>query len=676
MSKPKRRLRQLVLAAMVCTLASWGDVAPRPMRSAAVAQEAATEEAPEEATAPAPEPVTTASASEAKTTQDPAIPVDELKLMVKPLTLAELEIEAQGWLLLLQAKVREISNQEIAIKRKNLKIQESQAAVQNLQEAQKTLEEAKQAEITEGAGSTAVIEKTEAAEEALKKAQESVQTAVEAEKKIEEDAELKATVDSALEGDPENTDEEPDPLLENDLNAEDAEAVKAQVEEAASLLEEEVAGEPQPDGQTQEGETQEGEVIDEATGAPIEEGETTDGVTSAPPADGIAAKDEKIEKLDQVGTQLQEAAEAEADVKQELVVTVTELQNEQTALADRLKVILDAIDLRGGDTASYRQYINAVSAIEVDVTDTQGLTVRLLAWARSEEGGLRWAKSIGIFVGIVSASGVVSWFGGNALDSLFARTSFASELMEGFIVKTFRRGTVVMGVLLGLTALGVSLGPLLALIGGASFILAFALQSNLGNLASGLMLMFYKPFDVGDEVLVGGTMLVVDSITLANCTFKNWNGEMVIIPNNTVWNGNIYNMTHSPTRKIKHDIRLNVNEDLRRVKDILVDVMKSHPKVLQDQYIGTFIYWYQEDHIPISATCSTNKEDYWTVWEETLIMIQERLKKEGISVAIPTQVEIDYEFYQNGESKMPSSLGESKMPSSLPGSTPSFAKNS
>lgn len=670
MSKPKRRLRQLVLAAMVCTLASWGDVVPLHLRSAAVAQEETTEEAPEEATAPA--PVTTASASEAKTTQDPAIPVDELKLMVKPLTLAELEVEAQGWLLLLQNKVREISNQEIAIKRKNLKIQESQEAVKNLEEAQKTLEEAKEAEITEGAGSTAVIEKTEAAEEALKKAQESVQTAVEAEKKIEEDAELKATVESTLDDNTENTEEEPDPLLENTLDTEQAEAVKAQVEEAASLLQEEVEGGSQPDGETQEGETQEGEVIDEATGAPLEEGETgetTDGATSAPATDGIAEKDEKIGKLDQVGTQLEQAAEAEADVKQELVVAVTDLQNEQTAIADRFKVILDAIDQRGGDTASYRQYITAVSTLEVDVQDTQGLMVRLLAWSRSEEGGLRWAKSLGIFVGIVSASGVIAWLGGNALESLFLRTSFASELMEGFIVKTFRRGTVVVGVMLGLTALGVSLGPLLALVGGASFVLAFALQSNLGNLASGLMLMFYKPFDVGDEVLIGGSLLVVDSITLANCTFKNWNGEMVIIPNNTVWNGNIHNMTHSAIRKIKHDIRLNVNEDLRRVKNILVDVMKSHPKVLQDQYIGTFIYWYQEDHIPISAICSTNKEDYWTVWEETLIMIQERFKQEGIAVAIPTAVEIGYEYIQD---KAHSPI----IPASLGDNTPKFVKNS
>ncbi|MDJ1176710.1 mechanosensitive ion channel domain-containing protein [Roseofilum capinflatum] len=651
MSKPKRRLRQLVLAAMVCTLASWGDVVPRPMRSAAVAQEAATE---------------TASAPEARTTKNPEIPVDELKLLVKPLTLAELEVEAQAWQGLLQDKVRQISNQEIAIRRKNRKVQETEEAVRKLQEAEKTLEEAKQAEIEEGAGSTAVIEKTEQAEAALREAQEAVEAATQAEREIEEDEEVRATLEAGIEGDPEAEGEEPDPLLENDLDTEDAEAAKAEVEEAASLLAEETEG-----GDRAEDEALEEEEFDPVTGAPIEAedtGEAEDTEASAP-ADGLADTDERIDRLVDVESRLERAAEAETDVKQELVIGVTELQNEQTALAERFKVILDAIDLRGGDTESYRQYIAAVSGIEIDVTDTQGLMVRLLSWARSEEGGLRWAINVGIFVGIVSVSGVVSWFGGNALDALFARTSFASELFEGFIVKTFRRGTIVMGVLIGLTALGVSLGPLLALIGGASFILAFALQSNLSNLASGLMLMFYKPFDVGDEVKVAGMWAVVDSISLANTTFKAFSGELVAVPNTTVWNDKIHNLTHDEFRKVKHDIRLNVNEDLPRVKELLTEVMKSHPKVVQDKWIGTYIYWYQEDHIPISASCWATKEDYWTVWEETLIMIQERFKQEGISVAIPTAVEIGYEFIQD---KTRSPI----IPASLGDNTPSFAKNS
>jgi len=645
MSKPKRRLRQLVLAAMVCTLASWGDVVPRPMRSAAVAQEAATE----------------AAAPEARTTRNLEIPVDELKLLVKPLTLAELEVEAQAWQGLLQEKVRQISNQEIAIKRKNRAIQETETAVQRLAEAEKTLEEAKQAEIEEGAGSTAVIEKTEAAEEALREAQESVEAAAQAEREIEEDEEVRATLDSALEDDPEaEEEEEPDPLLENEVDAEEAEAARQDFEEAASLLTEEAEGEDQA-----EGETLEEEEIDPVTGLPVETEETE----ASAPDDGLADTDERIERLGDVESRLERAAEAETDLKQELVVRVTELENEKTAILDKFKVVLDAIDLRGGDTESYRQYIAAVSGIELDVQDTKGLGVRLLAWARSEEGGMRWARNFGMFLAIVSGSVVVAWIGGAILDYIFKRTSFASELMENFLVMLFRRGTVVVGILLGLTALEVSLGPVLALLGGASFVLAFALQSNLGNLASGLMLMLCKPFDVGDEVQVAGMWVMVDSISLANTTFKSFGGELISVPNNTVWNSEIHNLTHDEFRKIKHNLRLNVNEDLPRVKALLTEVMKSHPKVVQDKYIGTYIYWYQEDHIPISVSAWATKEDYWYVWEETLIMIQERLKKEGISVAIPTAVEIGYEYIQEkGHSAI--------IPASLGDNTPSFAKNS
>jgi len=77
-------------------------------------------------------------------------------------------------------------------------------------------------------------------------------------------------------------------------------------------------------------------------------------------------------------------------------------------LVDRLKVILDELEAKGGDPAAYRAYIQAVSGVELDITDTQGLGVRLLSWLQSEEDGLRWAINVGKFVGIVLISIVVA----------------------------------------------------------------------------------------------------------------------------------------------------------------------------------------------------------------------------------------------------------------------------
>ena len=79
-----------------------------------------------------------------------------------------------------------------------------------------------------------------------------------------------------------------------------------------------------------------------------------------------------------------------------------------------------------------------------------------------------------------------------------------SHLLRDFIISSSGRIIVLIGVLLGLSALEVNLAPLLAIIGAAGFVVAFALQGTLSNFASGLLIMVFKPFDVGDEVEVGG----------------------------------------------------------------------------------------------------------------------------------------------------------------------------
>ena len=134
-------------------------------------------------------------------------------------------------------------------------------------------------------------------------------------------------------------------------------------------------------------------------------------------------------------------------------------------------------------------------------------------------------------------------------DRLLSRIPGVSSLLRQFAVMIVGRGVLIVGGLVALALLGVNLGPILALVGGASFVLAFALQSNLGNFASGLMILVTKPFDVGDEVKIGGTWAWVDSINLANTKLKGWYGEPIVLPNNTVWSSQISNLTANKTRR-------------------------------------------------------------------------------------------------------------------------------
>jgi small conductance mechanosensitive channel len=125
------RVRAIVLTGVVCVFAVW--TPPALAQEKTEAKEAKVEEV---------EPAPTGDPNAAKTTKELDIPVDELRVLIKPLTLKELQNEAAGWMGILQAKAKEISEAEVAIKRQNLAITKQQEGAKALDDAKKALEEA------------------------------------------------------------------------------------------------------------------------------------------------------------------------------------------------------------------------------------------------------------------------------------------------------------------------------------------------------------------------------------------------------------------------------------------------------------------------------------------------------------------------------------------------------
>ena len=546
-------------------------------------------------------------------TKDIEIPVDELKLLLKPLTLAELEIEAAAWLQLLKAKVREISDAEIAIKRKNRQFKKEEEVVKALEKAKKKLEEAEKLQKNATEGSSEYEEaskKVEEAKEALEKAQAAVQEAEEVKEKIYEDESIKKAVEAAEDQKEEAEDQKGREIEEEeyseDFNKEDNESDKPDATEEAAEEIEEVAAE-------------------------LKEGEGSDRAPS------VETVTEKKEELEEAAEKLQDKAEEDSKVKTQLVVNVTELQQQQTAIVDRFKTVLEELNKKGGQSELYHKYIQAISGIEIDVTDTKSMGVRLIGWLESEEGGLRWAVNIIKFLGIVIVSIIISQMMSASIDYAIQRVGETSAILRDFLIRLVKRGGIVVGILLGLTALEVSLGPVFALLGGASFVLAFALQSNLGNLASGLMIMLYKPFDVGHRVEVNGISGKVQSINLASTKIRTFDRKIVTIPNNKVWGDNIINKTATGIRGAILPIRVSMKQNTDWVEEILMEIAKSHELVLEKPKTRTFITEYGEYYIELGLLFYAPEDDYWPVRGDLMRSIKERLEQEGIFLAMPTQ---------------------------------------
>lgn len=670
-----KRVRAIFFIGVVSCFALWG----MPARS----QEAEATASPQ---AEKVQPPPNADLKAAVTTKDPEIPVEELQLLVKPLTLDELQNEAAAWQELLKNKVKEISDAEIAIKRQNRSINKQQEVVGSLDEAKKALEESDKAlksAAPDSAEYKEATKKVEEAKEKLKKAQEGLKEATQTKKELKQDdtlnnalkkAEKTGEVDQAKQTLDEAKKEREkiapdsaaytaatekidalDKALKADEDAEKAQKAIAdpkspEYQEATQKLEEATAQVKKAreaiSGASTAGGTGAGEKsaqkLDEATSTlentTIKAGGETPTAGSSAAANSPGSLEKKGQQLAKTSDNLQENAKDESALKNQLVVNATNLQSGRTAVVDRFNVILEELDRKGGDSKSYRKYIEAITKAEIDVKDTEGLGVRVLSWFKSDEGGLRWGSNIGKFVGIVLASAIVSQILGILISKLL-KLSNTSKLMRQFIVVVINRGGIVVGVLLALTALEVSLSPVLAVVGGASFVLAFALQSNLGNFASGLMLMVYKPFDVGDEVKISSLWGWVDSISLASTRIKGFGGQMFTIPNNAVWSGTIENLTTSATRQVKVGLRISFDQDLTEIEKVLVDIFKSHPGILDNPAPSTFVFEIEQDYyISVSARGWAKTDDFWKVSADIIRTVQTRFNQEGIKMtANPAQ---------------------------------------
>ncbi|MEC4819465.1 MAG: mechanosensitive ion channel, partial [Scytonema sp. PMC 1069.18] len=661
------RFRALTLASVVCIFVLWytpGKTQEQPV------EEPKTEKA---------QPTPSGDPKKAVTTQNFTIPIDELQLVVKPLTLEELQNESAGWLVLLKDKVQKISDAEIAIKRQNQSINKQKEASDALDKSQKALKAAEEQLKNATPGSQEYEEATKQLEEAkehLKKGQESIQDAQEAKKEIQQDDTLKKAVESAKEtGELEksqqaldNAKQQREELTAGSLAYDDATKKIDQLETAIKAFEEAQAKQKEtvPDSPEFKEAAKELDAAEKSLKQAREaiEGTKTPDTTKKSSQDlnqtasllektkikgdgstKVAGKidnlnpqeslNNKRDKLEKAAEQLDKNADAEAKLKNQLVANVTELQSERTAIVDRFKVVLTELERKGGEPKSYQQYIDAISIVTVDLQDSEGAIVRLMSWIKSGEGGLRWTANIGKFVGIVIASIIVSQILGIILNRSLRQIGGTSDLLRQFIVMLIKRGGVVVGIMLALTALEVSLGPILALVGGASFVLAFALQSNLGNLASGMMILVNKPFDIGDEVKVAGVWGYVDAISLANTKIKGFQGEMYVIPNNTIWEGMIENLTPTKIRRVQIWLRIDFKEDLERLQKLLMEIIQSHPKILPDPKPGTSVWSLEDYYLSVGVGGWTNTEDFWEVHEQIIRTIQERFIKENIPFATP-----------------------------------------
>lgn len=347
-----------------------------------------------------------------------------------------------------------------------------------------------------------------------------------------------------------------------------------------------------------------------------------------------------------------ELALADAETLQPAVATLPENANLASWLraaearvelsADGLQEMITLLDQLGLETRQYRQQVLQVTGeITTDVLDVGIVSSLLAEWGRSiadliAQDGLQLVFQLLLVALVVAIAYQLANLGqklvNRGLDS--SRVNI-SNLLRQMIVSMVRNLIIIFGVLIAISQLGISLGPLLAGLGIAGFIIGFALQDTLGNFASGLLILFYRPFDVGDVVEAGGVQGQVSHMSLVNTTFMTFDNQRLVVPNSKIWGSVIKNVTAQTTRRIDMEFSVSYADDLQKVERVLSDVLNTHATVLDDPPPMIKVHELGDSSVKFIVRPWVNTSDYWDTYWDITRAVKMRFDEEGISIPRP-----------------------------------------
>jgi len=210
-----------------------------------------------------------------------------------------------------------------------------------------------------------------------------------------------------------------------------------------------------------------------------------------------------------------------------------------------------------------------------------------------------------------------------------------SHLLRSMIVMTGRNLTIMIGFLIALSQIGISLGPLLAGLGIAGFIVGFAMQDSLSNFASGMLILLYRPFDVGDVVEAGGVQGKVRSMSLVNTTIMTFDNQALVVPNNLIWQTVIKNVTVQKTRRVDLVFGISYGDDIEHAERVFHEIVDKHEKVLAAPEPMIHLHELADSSVNFIVRPWVRTDDYWDVYWDITRSVKLRLDEEGISIPFP-----------------------------------------
>jgi small conductance mechanosensitive channel len=251
---------------------------------------------------------------------------------------------------------------------------------------------------------------------------------------------------------------------------------------------------------------------------------------------------------------------------------------------------------------------------------------------------------LGIDFGIKVATALAVFLIGKFLIKLFVggisslmQKQGVDKTLETFICNLVRMSLLAVVVIAAIGALGVETTSFIAIFGAAGLAVGLALQGSLSNFASGVLIVLFRPYRVGDFIEAAGIAGSVEQVQILTTILKTGDNKQIIVPNSQVMDSIITNYSANDTRRVDMVVGVSYDDDLDKVRKTLEDLLAADERVLSEPAPLIAVSALADSSVNFVVRPWVKSADYWGVMFEMTEAIKKRFDKEGISFPFPQQ---------------------------------------
>lgn len=226
----------------------------------------------------------------------------------------------------------------------------------------------------------------------------------------------------------------------------------------------------------------------------------------------------------------------------------------------------------------------------------------------------------------------------NLLGRALRKVGGVDETLVKFLENIVYYTLLTVVIIAALNKLGIATTSFLAILGAAGLAVGLALKDSLGNFASGVMIVLFKPFKAGDSVVAGGVSGTVTEVTIFNTVFLTADNQKIIVPNSSITSGSITNVNANNTRRVDIVVAISYEDNIKNAKDVLTNIINSNPKVLKDKGVGIAVTDLAVDSVKLGVNVWAKSSDYGSLKAELLEEIKTKFDEVGITIPYPKNV--------------------------------------